>query len=102
MNIEEKIEEFRVTFLGENWVWRKGQVEAITEIIQTYLDKTHNVVICDAPVGAGKSQILLCSSWIMNQLNQKSYILTSEISLQDQYEKDFKRFNLNYGSVKGI
>jgi Rad3-related DNA helicase len=100
--IEAKIEEFRITFLGELWVWRKGQVEAIIEIIQTYLAKKYNVVILDCPTGSGKSILAMCSSWIFNQLDKKGYILASDISLQKQYEDDIKKFNLNYGSVCGI
>ena len=100
--LENKIEEFRVIFLGKDWIWRKGQIEAITEIILTYVNKTHNVVILDAAVGVGKSIIAMCAAWIFNQLNKRCYILASEISLQDQYEKDFAKFNLNWGSIKGI
>jgi len=102
VNIEEKIEEFRTIFLGEDWVWRKGQIEAIKTIIETYLNKTQQVIILSAPTGAGKSSVIMCSSWIFNQMKLSSYILTSEISLQQQYETDFKKFNLNWGSIQGI
>jgi ATP-dependent DNA helicase DinG len=100
--IENKIEEFRVTFLGETWVWRKGQKEAIIEIILTYFEKKYDTVILDAPVGSGKSSLAMCTSWILNQEGKRGYILASDISLQEQYEKDFKRFNLNWGSIKGL
>jgi Rad3-related DNA helicase len=100
--IHEKINEFQATFLPDDFVWRKGQKEAITEIILTYFNKTQNVVILNSPVGFGKSAIAMCCSWILNQNDKTGYILTSEISLQDQYEKDFKKFNLNYGVIKGI
>lgn len=102
MNILQKIEEFRVTFLGENWIWRSGQVEAIQQIIETYIEGKYKVVILDAPTGAGKSLVAMCVSWILNELNKKGYILASDISLQEQYEKDFNKFNLNWGSVKGL
>ena len=100
--IEHKIEEFRTVFLDEKWNWRKGQKDAITSIIETYLNKTHNVVILDAPVGSGKSVIALCASWILNQIGKTGYILASDIALQEQYEKDLKKINLFYGSVKGV
>lgn len=100
--IENYVDEFKDVFLGEKWSWRKGQKDAIISIIETYLNKTHNVVILDAPVGSGKSIIALCSSWILNQLGKKGYILASDISLQEQYERDLKKINLFYGSVKGI
>jgi Rad3-related DNA helicase len=100
--IKQKIEEFRITFLGENWKWRKGQDLVIEEIIETYVNKTHNVVILDAPVGSGKSIIAMAIAWILNQYGKEGYILASDITLQMQYEKDFKNFHLNWGSVKGI
>jgi len=101
-SIENKIEEFRTVFLDEKWVWRKGQKDAIISIIETYVNKTNNVVILDAPVGSGKSIIALCSSWILNQIGKKGYILASDIALQEQYEKDLHKISLGYGSVKGI
>jgi ATP-dependent DNA helicase DinG len=100
--IEEKIKEFQETFLPSDWQWRKGQKEAIIEIILTYYNKTQNVVILHSPVGVGKSIVAMCASWILNQERKEGYILASDIALQDQYEKDFKKFNLNYGVIKGL
>ena len=100
--IETKLEEFRATFLSESFIWRKGQKEAIIEIIKTYFNKSKNVVIIDAPVGSGKSLIAMATAWILNEENHDGYILASDISLQEQYEKDFDRFNLHWGSIKGI
>src|ERR1035437_2068329 len=102
MDIDKEIDDFRKIYLGENWVWRKGQVEAIKSVIETYLNKSQAAVILNAPTGVGKSIVAMCLSWLFIQLNQKSYILTSEISLQNQYAKDFKKFNLSYGNVQGI
>ena len=102
MDVNTLIEEFKNTFLPEDFIWRKGQKEAIIEIIDAYVNKTHNVVIIDAPVGSGKSLIGMTAAWILNQHGKNGYILASDITLQIQYEKDFKQFNLNWGSVKGI
>jgi len=99
--IENKLEEFRTTFLGEKWQWRKGQKEAIIEIINAYFNKT-KVVILDAPVGSGKSIIGMAVAWLLNQDDHEGFILASDISLQEQYEKDFKKFNISWGSIKGI
>lgn len=101
MNIKEKIEEFRITFLGENWKWRIGQIEAIEKIIQSY-EQGQKVTILSAPVGSGKSIIAMAISWILNERGKKGYILASDIALQEQYEKDFKKYNFRWGSVKGI
>ena len=66
------------------------------------LAKTHKVVILDAPVGAGKSLIATAVSWMLNRMSKRGYILASDITLQNQYEEDFKRFGFSWGSVKGL
>ena len=101
-HIKLKLEEFRTIFLGKNFVWRKGQQDVIIEVIKTYFDKSKNVVIIDAPVGSGKSLIGMAVAWILNEQKLKGYILASDLSLQEQYEKDFDRFNLHWGSIKGV
>jgi Rad3-related DNA helicase len=101
MNIEKYLKEFVETFLPEDFIWRKGQKEAIIEIINAYTNGVKTVIL-SSPTGSGKSVIAMAVSWILNQENKKGYILASEISLQDQYEKDFKKFNLNWGIIKGI
>lgn len=100
--IHEKIKEFEDIFLEKNWQWRAGQIESITQILLCYYNKTHNVVILDCPTGGGKSIIGMTVSWILNQSNCDGYILTSDISLQEQYESDFEKYNITWGSVKGI
>lgn len=99
--IKDKIEEFRITFLGNDWTWRKNQEEAIIKIVESYFNNV-KVIILQAETGNGKSIIALCSSWIFNQINKKSYILASDINLQKQYEDDIKRFHLNYGVICGV
>lgn len=94
--------EFEHTYLGKDFIWRKGQKEIIQEIIKTYLEKKYNTVICDVPTGGGKSLIAMAISYILNKQKKKGYILTSETTLQDQYEHDIKKFMLPWGSVKGI
>ncbi len=100
--IDKYIEEFRLTYLSQDFKWRRGQNEAIKSIIECYIKKTHNFVILDAPVGSGKSILALCVSWILNHLNKRGFILTSDISLQEQYESDLEKFNLDFGCVKGL
>jgi len=100
-NTQDYLVEFKELFMPKEFEWRKGQKEAIISIIDAYHNKT-KVVILDAPVGSGKSLIAFATSWILNQRNKKGYILASDISLQEQYEKDIKLFKMNWGSVKGI
>lgn len=101
MEIEKYLEEFKETFLPDNFQWRLGQKEAIISIIEAYENKT-KVVILDAPTGTGKSLIAMACAWIFNEKNKKCYILASDISLQEQYEKDFIKFKIQWGSIKGI
>ncbi len=102
MNLEPYFTEFQEIFMPEEFQWRKGQKEAIEQIVEAYHSKQYNTVILDAPVGSGKSLIAMCSSWILNQEGHKGYVLSSEISLQDQYEKDLHEFRLDWGSIKGL
>lgn len=96
------IEEFKDTHLPENFIWRNGQKEIIIETLKTYFSKTHKFVILDCPTGSGKSIIAMCISYVLNKDKKRGYILASDLALQEQYEKDITKFNLKYGSVKGI
>jgi len=100
--IELYFKEFKETFLPEEFEWRRGQKEAIEGIIEAYFNPDIDTVILDAPVGSGKSLIAMCTAWILTQSGKKGYLLASDIALQDQYEKDFSRFRLNWGSIKGV
>jgi len=101
MDIQKQLEEFTEVFMPEVFEWRKGQQEAIQKIIEAYENES-KVVILDAPVGSGKSLIAMAVSWILNEKGKQGYILASDISLQEQYEKDFRQFRMRWGSVKGI
>lgn len=101
-DIDKAIDDFKATFLPKDFVWRRGQREAIVQIIETYVEGKHKVVILDAPVGSGKSIIGMATSYVLNKMKKFGYILASDIALQEQYEKDFKNLNLRWGSVKGI
>ena len=96
------LKEFEETHLPNGFQWRKGQKEAIIDIFHTYLQNKYKVVMLDAPTGFGKSLAALACSFIFNKINKVGYILTSEISLQKQYEEDIQRFMLPYGSVSGV
>ena len=100
--LELYFQQFKDTFLPDEFQWRRGQREAIEGIVDAYFDPKYDTVILDAPVGSGKSLIAMCSSWILTREGKKGYLLASDIALQDQYEKDFNRFHLAWGSVKGV
>ncbi|MEG1141804.1 MAG: helicase C-terminal domain-containing protein [Clostridia bacterium] len=100
--IEHLIDEYKQTFCGINWDWRKGQKEIIIQIINAYFDNDINNVVAECPTGSGKSHIAMCVAWVLNNLKCRGYILASDISLQDQYEADIDKMNIKWPSVKGI
>ena len=102
MDLEKYFLEFEETFMPPEFSWRKGQKESVVQIIDAYFNSDYNAVILDAPVGSGKSLIAMCAAWILNQKGKEGYVLSSDISLQDQYEKDLDKFRFSWGSVKGL
>jgi ATP-dependent DNA helicase DinG len=91
----------RKTF-GHDFSFRKGQREAVVEICSTYLEGKVKTIILDAPTGTGKSIVAMFSSAVMAELGKRGYLVTSDTSLQDQYESDFTKFGLPWYSVKGV
>lgn len=87
---------------GEDFKFRKGQREIITKICETYLEDPKSTLVIDAPTGAGKSLIAMWSAHILKELGNKGYMVTSDLSLQDQYESDFYKYGLRWPSIKGV
>lgn len=87
---------------GENFQFRRGQRETITSIIKTYLEDPESTVVIDAPTGTGKSLIAMWCSYIFKEIGKRGYLITSDLSLQDQYEHDFYNFKLGWPSIRGI
>lgn len=100
--VDNYLSEFEKIYLPNKFIWRQGQKEVVEQIIQTFLQKKYKVVICDIPTGGGKSLCAMAVSYVLNEIGKRGYILTSEISLQDQYEYDIRNYKLPFGSVKGI
>ena len=87
---------------GEDFSFRRGQREVIEQIVTAYQEDPESTVVIDAPTGTGKSLIAMWSSYILKEMGKRGYLVTSDLALQDQYEKDFKRLNLNWPSIKGV
>ena len=87
---------------GEDFSFRRGQREVIEQIITAYQEDPESTVVIDAPTGTGKSLIAMWSSYILKEMGKRGYLVTSDLALQDQYEKDFKRLNLNWPSIRGV
>jgi ATP-dependent DNA helicase DinG len=81
---------------------RKAQKKALDEI-QTAIENGKRDIFIQAPTGTGKSLIALEISRLLKANGQKSYILTSEKSLQQQYEADCTgKFSTHHSDVTSI
>lgn len=100
--IEKHISAFIAQHAGPGFEFREYQKEAIVAAIKTFLSGTNKHFLLEAPTGSGKSIIGICVSFVLNALGFTGYILASDLNLQTQYENDFKRLGLDWGSVKGI
>ena len=87
---------------GTDFVFRKGQREIVETICNSYLEDPNATLVVDAPTGAGKSLIAMWSSHVLKELGNRGYLITSDLSLQDQYESDFYRLGLRWPSVRGV
>lgn len=95
------IEKIAKQRFGENFKFRKGQLETIEDILKTFFEGEKNLYLLEAPTGAGKSIIALLVADCINSVNLKGYILVSDLSLFDQYTNDLRYFP-QFGYVKGI
>lgn len=91
---------------GYEFKFTEGQYEVIMDICNHFLNwankkSTIDCIILSAPTGYGKSIIAMFASKILQRLSFKGYILTVDLTLQQQYEADIKRFALSYHSIKG-
>lgn len=100
--IQEYLDMFVKNHAGEKFTFRPGQKEAIIDIVKTYLGEQKKMYLLSAPTGSGKSIIGIAAAFILNKFGKRGYILTSELTLQDQYENDIRRLKLGWGSVKGV
>jgi Rad3-related DNA helicase len=87
---------------GTEFKFRKGQRETIEAIVNAYIEDPNSTLVIDAPTGSGKSIIAMWSAWILKEMGKRGYLITSDLSLQDQYESDINRLNLRWPSVKGV
>ena len=87
---------------GKGFKFRKNQRNVIETICKTYLEDPMSTIVVDAPTGAGKSLIAMWSAHVLKELGNKGYMVTSDLSLQDQYESDFYNYGLRWPSIKGV
>lgn len=87
---------------GKDFSFRKDQKETIETILNAYLEDPNSTVVLDAPTGTGKSIIAMWCAWVLKELGKKGYLITSDLSLQDQYESDINKLSLRWPSIKGV
>jgi Rad3-related DNA helicase len=87
---------------GPDFEFRSNQLETVKAICEAYFDDPNSTVILDAPTGTGKSIIAMWCAYVLKEMGKKGYLVTSDLTLQEQYEKDIKHFNLNWASIKGV
>jgi ATP-dependent DNA helicase DinG len=103
--INERIEELiKDGTFGAGFSFRKFQKETILNICHSFLNGNDDdeKILIDAPTGSGKSIISMVSSKVLETFDLEGYILTSELTLQNQYAKDFRKLGLKWGNVMGI
>lgn len=82
--------------------FKKDQYDVVLRICDNIINGKKKATIIEAPTGTGKSIISMVSSLVLNRCGKIGYIITSDLQLQKQYEKDFNKFGLNWGSIKGV
>ena len=86
----------------DGFEFRNQQRETIINLAKSlYLSSDPKVQILDAPTGSGKSIIALGVSIILNFCGLEGYIITSDLGLQRQYERDLRVFDTSYHSLMG-
>lgn len=101
-NFEKEILQWTRETYGPDFYFRKGQLEAVLDIVQTFFKGEKNLYLLDAPTGSGKSVIAMIVAGFLTKYQMRGYILASDLSLQAQYETDIRQANLNWGSIKGV
>lgn len=84
-----------------NFRFRPNQKEAIVTTILSWLNGDSDVVI-SAPTGSGKSIIALIVAKVLSvYYGMSGYILASNLSLLDQYERDMRKYFPSWAIIKG-
>lgn len=99
--IKQQATEWAKTFLSPDFEFRKYQLDAIAHVVQNTLNKTKTLAM-NAPTGSGKSLTAIIAAGVLWECyGKKSYILVSDLSLFEQYERDLERYELPWGHLKG-
>ena len=100
--LERMLDEYVLRAFGKKFEFRTQQKEVILDIVDAFFDGTCNLYLLDAPTGSGKSIIAMVVAGFLSEFKMRGYILASDLMLQTQYERDFSRNNIQWGSIKGV
>lgn len=96
-----KIDQWALKTYGPGFSFRPSQKETIFSIIHSWQNKTKTVIL-DAPTGSGKSIIAMTVAGILSDIyDEEGYILISDLSLLEQYERDIERYFPDWAVIKG-
>lgn len=96
------LDDYVLKIFGESFRFRPQQKEAVLDILEAFFDAHCNLYLLDAPTGSGKSVIAMIVAGFLSYQKMRGYILASDLMLQQQYETDFLKYRLNWGSIKGV
>ena len=100
--IKKQCIEWSLKTFGKDFKFRPYQLETIVDILYHYLEPEYKCQVVEAPTGSGKSYIaMVCCGVLWEYYHKRSYILASDLGLIDQYAADFRKYNLNWGVIKG-
>ena len=95
------IDEWSKEVYGPVFSYRPGQKEAVCDILYAWLHDADDIIL-DAPTGTGKSIIALSVAGVLNKyFHKEGYILISDLSLMEQYDRDFTKYFPNWALLKG-
>lgn len=77
------------------------QYKVVLDICDNVINSKKKSIVIEAPTGTGKSIICIVASLVLNRCGKIGYIIASDLHLQKQYEDDFEKFGLLWGSIKG-
>jgi len=90
-NIEKYVDEWVLDKIGKKFKFRTYQKAAIIKIIDNIINHQYQNYIVEAPTGSGKSLINIIAAGVLaDYFDITSYILVSDLSLWDQYDKFLK------------
>lgn len=100
--IKKQVTAWAQKYFGNNFKFRPHQLETIVDSIYNVLVPNTKCQVVEAPTGSGKSNVAMVTCGVLwTYYKKKSYILASDLGLIDQYAKDFEKYNLSWGVIKG-